>query len=270
MIGPMRIHCGLGILGLGLLCALAAGCTPTIHSTEGSESQDPLIRKAHALGRDGDKEGEIVCLNQALDRNPGLAKAHLELALLYHDYKSDYVRAVYHYSRYLELRPETEKKDMIEERIRKAKLSYGASLVDQLPNSDARLKTLQAENAKLKNELRESQAQVERLSAPPPTPTATLLPAPTIPATPMPAGIKPVARFSLDESALRGAKGGSAPPSGAARTYVVQPRDRLSTIAAKMYQDPRQWKKIYEANRAVLTSPEKLKSGQTLVIPDGD
>ena len=57
-------------------------------------------------------------------------------------------------------------------------------------------------------------------------------------------------------------------PSG--QTYTVQPGDFLSAIAQKFYGDGSEasWRKIYEANKAVIgPDPTQLKVGMVLVIP---
>ena len=54
----------------------------------------------------------------------------------------------------------------------------------------------------------------------------------------------------------------------AQKTYVVEKGDTLQTISDKVYGTTRKWKKIYEANRDVLESPDMIKPGQKLVIPE--
>ncbi len=76
-------------------------------------------------------DGAIDSYHRALEIDSGLPKAHLELGLLFDQYREDYIRAIYHYRRYLELRPEAEKRPYIEELIRLAQLSYATSLPNQ-------------------------------------------------------------------------------------------------------------------------------------------
>ncbi|MCB9897083.1 MAG: LysM peptidoglycan-binding domain-containing protein [Planctomycetes bacterium] len=54
---------------------------------------------------------------------------------------------------------------------------------------------------------------------------------------------------------------------GAARTYVVRDGDTLGEIAAKMLGSARRSQELYEANRHVLSSPDRLRTGQVLTIP---
>ena len=52
------------------------------------------------------------------------------------------------------------------------------------------------------------------------------------------------------------------------RTYVVRSGDTLSKIAASQLGSRGKWRRIYEANRSVLRSPNHLRAGQTLTIPN--
>ena len=55
-------------------------------------------------------------------------------------------------------------------------------------------------------------------------------------------------------------------------TYVVQSKDTLVRIAHRFYgaQGDRLWRRIYEANRSVLSDPDRLRPGQKLVIPGAE
>lgn len=53
-----------------------------------------------------------------------------------------------------------------------------------------------------------------------------------------------------------------------ARFYTVQPGDSLGAIAQKMYGDANLYPQIFDANRALLSSPDQIRTGQRLVVPD--
>jgi nucleoid-associated protein YgaU len=60
------------------------------------------------------------------------------------------------------------------------------------------------------------------------------------------------------------------PRTGGAVTpavYMVRSDDTLSRISAKVYGDASVWRRIYDANRDVLATPDELAPGMTLVIP---
>lgn len=52
-----------------------------------------------------------------------------------------------------------------------------------------------------------------------------------------------------------------------ARFYQVKKGDTLSAISKEMYGDANQYNKIFEANKPMLTSVDKIYPGQTLRIP---
>ncbi len=53
----------------------------------------------------------------------------------------------------------------------------------------------------------------------------------------------------------------------AAQNYTVRKGDTLSSIAIKFYNNPKAWRKIFRANRAILGKPSNLKLGMSLFIP---
>ena len=58
-------------------------------------------------------------------------------------------------------------------------------------------------------------------------------------------------------------------PTPKVATYVVQKNDTLQKISARpeIYGTTKRWKKIFEANKDKLKSPDKLRPGQELKIP---
>jgi nucleoid-associated protein YgaU len=54
----------------------------------------------------------------------------------------------------------------------------------------------------------------------------------------------------------------------AAKVHVVEKGDTLGAIAKKYYGKAGAYMKIFEANKDILTDPDKIKPGQKLRIPD--
>lgn len=234
------------VLALGLVLAgavVAGGCSRSAASLDAREERDPVLKRAGALKTMNNMDGAIELYNKALERKPWLARAHLELGLLYDTEKQDYVRAIYHYQRYLELRPQTEKTKLIQDLIRQARLSFAASLPLQPSGAVQEIALLKREIAALKGEL-QSQGGAAR---------------------PAKAGAVAAAPVKAAPGPLQQPKPEPAQP--AVQTYVVQAGDTLSSIASKVYKDPGKWKQIYDANRSTLSSPESARVGQTLIIP---
>lgn len=236
------------VLTLAVLAGMmsASGCGGT-SLRDAREERDPLLRRAREKRNAQDMEGAVELYQRALDKKPNLARAHLELGALFDQNQRDYVRAIYHYERYLEMQPEAEKKELVQELIRHARLSFAASLPDR-PNEAVR------EIAKLKQEisaLHDELARVQGSPRPAPAPAATRSSAANAPAptpTPVPTASNVAAPVVME-------------------TYVVVAGDTLSRVAGKVYGDSKRWPEIYEANRAILPSPQSMRVGQTLQIP---
>lgn len=231
------------------LLTVGAGCLPSVSSRDHRDGRHPLVRRAAARAREGDQDEARRLYRKALDDDPSLARAHLDLAILLHDREIDYLRAVYHYERYLELRPETEKMDMIRNRLRLARQALAVSLqerprVESVPVKGSReaaaevLAMRQANDALLArvDELEEELAETRK------------------------------ALSDLKAHVRRQAA--SHPAHGRPeRTYRVQAGDTLSSIAVTFYDDAGRWEDIFEANRERLNGTTILRAGQVLVIP---
>lgn len=184
---------------------------------------------------------------------PGMAKPHLQLGLLLDDKKQDYLRAIYHYQRYLELRPEAQKRELIEELIRHARLSFATSLPDRPSEAIEEISQLKQQIAALEGDLTSARTRIIDLSE---------------------ALRRYKARSEAGEvkqPASRAAGPTEAPvavaSSGSSDTYRVRRGDTLSKISKKVYNDGTKWKVIYEANKDSLADPGDLKLGQSLRIP---
>jgi hypothetical protein len=51
------------------------------------------------------------------------------------------------------------------------------------------------------------------------------------------------------------------------RVYIVEPGDSLAYISLQFYGKPSEFERIFEANRSVLASPDRIQIGQRLIIP---
>ncbi|EJL91148.1 peptidoglycan-binding protein [Pantoea sp. RIT-PI-b] len=53
-----------------------------------------------------------------------------------------------------------------------------------------------------------------------------------------------------------------------AKFYTVKKGDTLSAVSKEVYGNPNQYNKIFEANKPMLTHPDKIYPGQVLRIPE--
>lgn len=227
------------ITALSALLWLAAGCGEGVSLQDRRDERDPYLQRARERKNSEDIDGAIKMYNEALERKPLLASAHLEVGLLYVK-KEDYIRAIYHYQRYIELRPAAQKRDLVDGLIREAKLCYAASLPNRPPGAIEEIALLKKEIAALRAQQQGTNgaAVASVASSSSPQGAHALLP------LPQPASAQP-----------------------AVRTHLVQPGETLTAIAAREYKDRGKWRKIYEANRDLLATPQSVRVGQTLVLP---
>lgn len=60
---------------------------------------------------------------------------------------------------------------------------------------------------------------------------------------------------------------GMASATASVKTYTVASGDTLSKIAKQFYNDGNQWPRIFDANRDILSNPDRISPGQHLRIP---
>jgi nucleoid-associated protein YgaU len=58
------------------------------------------------------------------------------------------------------------------------------------------------------------------------------------------------------------------PAQSQPRDYTIKSGDTLSKIAKQYYGNANEWNRIYEANRGVISNPDKIFPGQKIVIPE--
>jgi nucleoid-associated protein YgaU len=76
-----------------------------------------------------------------------------------------------------------------------------------------------------------------------------------------------IADLTIDPNAKPAQVQGASASGGQASTYTVQAGDSLSKISKELYGNGSEYMKIFEANRDVLSDPNKIRPGQTLKIP---
>jgi LysM repeat protein len=221
----------VGALAALLVLAAAAGCRRA--SDDQREARNRHMRRALAAKDAQDIDGAIEWCERALDRKPDLALAHRELALMLDGFREDYVAAIYHYRRYLDLRPDTPNREAVEELIRHARMNF-ATQIGATPDEWQR--DLQVRNDRIR--ALETELALWRSGE---------IQAAAAPAAPAPSA--------------------AAAPPPAVRTHVVSAGETLGTISSRYYGSPAQWNRIFDANRDRIQNPNNVRVGTALVIP---
>mgnify|MGYP006271238491 FL=1 len=245
--GPRRLRIVLaatGLVALAFLAACGPGGGPVFDETD-----EPDYRKGKRLLRQGEPEQALLAFLRVIDNRNDAPESHLEAGLIFLEEMNQPILAIYHFLKFLELRPDARQAPEVESLIDTAKKEFARTLPgrpfeDQVRRMDLLdvVERLRSENERLKGEL----ARLERENRD--------------------------LRRRLDETAPTRA----APPSAGAGTdgpaedrsvYEVRPGDTLSSISRTVYGTGARWEEIFEANRDLLRSPDDLRVGQRLRIP---
>lgn len=111
----MRLVC---VVRLAILCSglILSGCLPSGHSQLDEEKESHFLAGKSRVSS-MDFKGAIESFSKAVEVNPRSGAAHLELGWLYDQKESDPAAAIYHYNKYLRLRPNADNADTIRTRV---------------------------------------------------------------------------------------------------------------------------------------------------------
>jgi LysM repeat protein len=203
-----------------VLCgAWLCGCTPSI-SGASNEEKEPHYLLGKSRVNAMDFKGAIESFERALEVNPRSAAAHFELGWLLAQKESDPAAAIYHYQRYLKLRPDADNASIITQHIQVLKQDLARNVLPPsvTPAVQREIEQLAEENRRLREDVDKWRAYYASQGIPTNRPP--------------PAGVNMASRPAdtvepSDGSNL--ARRTTAP----ARTHRVQSGDTLSSIARK-------------------------------------
>jgi len=229
------------LLGLGF-AGLSSGCGAGHPVLE--EVDERAYQRGKAFIRQGRIDEALLAFLSVIDARTEAPESHLEAGKIYLENKDNPLLAIYHFTRYLEFRPQSPQAPIVQEMILSGKKAFARTLpgrpfedhsvMEDLTNQ---LERLRAENLELRRLLAQERRRVERLEA--------------------------ASGTSGNRSPATPDNGGSRP----ANTYVVQPGDTLTSISRQVYGTTGRWEEIFAANRGILRSANDLRPGQVLSIP---
>jgi phage tail protein X len=280
---------------LGALALLALTLTPGCGGDNlslSSEMDDSSYRDGQQLERQGRWDEALAAYLRVVDRRGDAApESNLAAGLIYLNHTQNPIFAIYHFSKYLELEPNSKKAVMVRGMIDSAKREFARTLPGQPLESvtehmglEDQVARLQRENDDLKTENAALRAGVSvpithstsiDLAAIPTeksieeAPVAVAPPdaASAISLAPESGGSPPSAISDAPEEAppAREAKPAA---SATGHRHTVAKGDTLFSLALKYYGNRSRWRDIYAANRGILSSENSpLKIGMELKIP---
>jgi tetratricopeptide (TPR) repeat protein len=238
-----------------LLCAGLNGCLPSGQG-QFEEEKESHYMAGKSCASSMDYRGAIEAFEKAVEVNPRSASAHFQLGWLYEEKEPDSAAAIYHYERFLKLRPNADNAEFVRQRINNCKQDLAKTIMplpipagmqrefEQLIEDNKRLS---ADNERLRAAMagRSQQAPTN-----PPSQTvtrATQNPRPT----------------SASGNAIRaGTAAGNLSPVGATRTHVVQPGETPVSIAKKHSV---KLDDLLKANPGL--DPKRMRVGKLLNLP---
>jgi len=254
--------------GLLLLLLCAAGCIPT-RDNGADEEREPHFQRGRELTKAQDFRGAADAYERALEANPRSAAAHFELALLFEKPLNEPAAAVFHFERFLKLRPTSDKADVARQRATNCKMELAKLflIAPTAPSVQREMDKLRGEVERLGLENHQLRRHVEVLNVQAATRavTASVAPvtvAPVVSATPKataPAGpaLVPVSA-KLPAPAAKPASA----PAPTARTHTVKAGEIPEAIARRYGVKV---EALLAANPGL--DPKRLKIGQTLNLP---
>lgn len=112
----MKLAAALRAVLFLFLAFLLSGCFPLTRSGLEDEKDPHYLEGSSRLGS-RDYEGAMQSFQRALQTNPNNAAAHLQLGVLYDEWKNDNASAIYHFQKHLEARPDSSMAEVVKEKI---------------------------------------------------------------------------------------------------------------------------------------------------------
>jgi LysM repeat protein len=270
---PMKL---LPLLPILLAGVLLSSCSQTPPGSDAEDERNPFFRQATKDIADLNYPAAIKQFEKALTVNPNVAKAYLQIGLLYGDKLGDPISAIYFYQKYLEARPNAAEREEVLASMEKAKIDFALSLTNTGIQNAAEIARISKENVDLKQQVTQLQgalaakeAQVSQVAGAAAPPKAT--PA-VVPATP-PAAEK-AARAEANLPSVPAATPPPAPaeaavPPAGAKQHTIAKGDTLWKLAKQYYPASldlnEEIAKIKAANPGL--DDRNLKIGTVIVIP---
>jgi len=230
---------------------LLSGCSPS--ATGGTEEEkEPQFLIGRSRVNAMDYPGAIEAFEQALEANPRSAAAHFELGWLYARNEAEPATAIYHYERFLKLRPAANNAETIRLHIVRLKQELATGVLPIPPSTEIQrqLEQLEEENRQLRDQLDRSRSPSSQVSQ---ANRAVVQPN-SIPNNPVSSPVASSASVPLPETPGRTA--------GSKRTHRVQAGETPMAIARRYNV---KLDSLLSANPGL--EPKRLRIGQSLVIP---
>ena len=292
------------LMALMALTTLTA-CDYAARNDLRSEREDGIYREAMDDYRAGRMDAAVKGFEKAVRNDPSNASARFQLACLHQDLKKDCLSAYCGYREYLFQHPESDRAKLARDRLSVCEREMAKSLAEKYALGDAsaaerelaalraelktykdrvtaaeknlgisqeRVRALSAEKDRLvasikgdsdaakddigKDELADILKEKNLLDEEDETSTGSSL----IPVRDTKVPVQPEKKPVAEEKS-------SPKVPDHPKTYVVEDGDTLYGVSKRFYGSIQYWKQIREANKALISSDNRLRAGDTIVLP---
>lgn len=288
-----------GLLALSVLLGTTA-CERNTGPAFGAETDDPNYRRGQQFVKQGRKQEALAAYLKVIEqRGESAPESHLDAGLIYMNDIKDYIAAIYHFRKFLELQPNAVQAQNVRGLVDSAKREFARTLPGSpLENQAPRLGMID-EVDRLQREVEQLRAELTAARNGVPAPLNRLLvptdaasaPAPATAEPPMnpivigdaggvtdeaesPITLAPLparTMTSVEQTPAVQTTVAAQPAAPAAaknvRRHTVVKGDTLFSLAQRYYSNRSKWRDIYEANRDQLPSENALRLGMELKIP---
>lgn len=158
-----RVSSGISILLL-VFCFVFSGCQP-MSVARVDEEREAYYMDAKEKLFAGEYEEAAIGFERALEVNPKNAAAHLELGLLYYEHLPNYVSAIYHFRKMLDLRPDHAMAGQIEEHLTRCEMDFASSIhlgpLNQ--NTETKIRNLVKAKSELEEKVQSLEGQLQQM-----------------------------------------------------------------------------------------------------------
>ena len=135
--------------------------------TGANEEKEPQFLIGRSRVNAMDYQGAIEAFEQALNANPRSGAAHLELGWLFAEKELDPAAAIYHYEKYLRLRPGADNAETIRQHIFRLKQELAKGVLPIPPSTEVQrqMEQLAEDNRQLRDQLTRLQAAASQSSS---------------------------------------------------------------------------------------------------------
>ena len=292
------------LMALMALTTLTA-CDYAARNDLRSEREDGIYREAMDDYRAGRMDAAVKGFEKAVRNDPSNASARFQLACLHQDLKKDYLSAYCGYREYLFQHPESDRAKLARDRLSVCEKEMAKSLAEKYALGDAsaaerelaalraELKTYKDRVTAAEKNLGISQERVRALSAEKDRLVASIkgdaddvkddagaseladilkeknlldeedetsTGSSLIPVRDTKVPVQPEKKPVAEEKS-------SPKVPDHPKTYVVEDGDTLYGVSKRFYGSIQYWKQIREANKALISSDNRLRAGDTIVLP---